>query len=138
MSLYIQRENGQPTHHLRRYTLRLDGFASVNAPYGGGEMVTKPLVFDPPADADSNVQLVLNYATAAVGGIRCELQDEAGKPVVGYAIEDCKEMVGDRIAGPVSWRGRSGLKALAGRPIRIRFHLKDADLYAIRFAPGRL
>jgi hypothetical protein len=30
---------------LRRFTLRVDGFVSVNAPYSGGEMMTVPLRF---------------------------------------------------------------------------------------------
>ena len=30
---------------LRRYTLRLDGFASVSSPMKGGELLTKPLIF---------------------------------------------------------------------------------------------
>ncbi len=45
MSLYVQRHYAQPSHHLQRLTLRSDGFVSVNAPYRGGEMVTRPLTF---------------------------------------------------------------------------------------------
>ena len=46
MSFYVQRNYGQKgTAYLERMTLRLDGFASLNAPYQGGEMVTKPLRF---------------------------------------------------------------------------------------------
>jgi hypothetical protein len=35
----------QPTAHLHRYSLRLDGFASMRAPYEGGELVTKLFTF---------------------------------------------------------------------------------------------
>jgi hypothetical protein len=42
MSIYVNQEYAQPTAHLRRHSLRLDGFASVCAPYAGGEMITKP------------------------------------------------------------------------------------------------
>ena len=42
MSLYVNQSYGQPSAHLRRYSLRLDGFASVHANYDGGEMITKP------------------------------------------------------------------------------------------------
>ena len=46
MSFYVQRNYGQKgAAYLERMTLRLDGFASLNAPYQGGEMVTKPLRF---------------------------------------------------------------------------------------------
>ncbi|HEY2584482.1 MAG TPA: sialidase family protein [Tepidisphaeraceae bacterium] len=72
MSLYVNENYAQPTAHLRRYTLRLDGFASVRADYDGGEMVTRPLKF-------TGSELLLNFATSAAGSIRVEVQDEAGR-----------------------------------------------------------
>jgi hypothetical protein len=39
---------------------------------------------------------------------------------------------GDSIAEPVIWKQGSDLKVLAGRTIRLRFQLKNADLYSIR------
>jgi hypothetical protein len=126
MSLYVQKDNGQATHHLQRYTLRLDGFASVNAPYGGGEMLTKPFTF-------TGKQLLLNCATSAAGGVRVEIQDESGKPMAGRTLADCPEIAGDEIERVISWQGGSDVSALAGKPVRLRFVMKDADLYSIRF-----
>lgn len=126
MSFYIQRNYGQPTHHLERQVLRVDGFSSVNAPYEGGEMHTRPLVFD-------GRELVLNYATSAAGGVRVELQDPDGQPLPGFALEDSDEIVGDEFERIVTWKGSGDVSALAGQPVRIRFALKDADLYALRF-----
>ncbi|HUT23838.1 MAG TPA: LamG-like jellyroll fold domain-containing protein [Sumerlaeia bacterium] len=37
-----------PSARLRRYTIRIDGFVSVQASRGGGEFFTRPLAFDPP------------------------------------------------------------------------------------------
>ena len=125
MLIHIQRDYAQPTHRLVRYTLRTDGFVSVNAPYAGGDLVTKPLVF-------SGKNLVLNYATSAAGGIRVEVQSPDGKPVPGHALADCQEIIGDQIERVVSWKG-GDLAKLAGQPVRLRFHMKDADLYSIRF-----
>ena len=45
MSIYVQRHYGLKTSHLERLALRLDGFASVHAPYAGGELWTRPLRF---------------------------------------------------------------------------------------------
>ncbi len=45
LSMYMSRNYGQPTAYLQRYTLRTDGFASVNAGYGGGEMQTRLIQF---------------------------------------------------------------------------------------------
>ncbi|HNT88489.1 MAG TPA: hypothetical protein PKL84_11550 [Candidatus Hydrogenedentes bacterium] len=112
---------------LRRYTMRIDGFASVFAPLGGGEMTTKPLIF-------SGDRLTLNFSTSAGGGIRVEIQDAAGNPVPGYALDACDEIFGDALECAVQWRGNADIAPLAGQPVRLRFALKDADVFALRFA----
>ena len=40
---------------------------------------------------------------------------------------------GDAIERQVTWKNGGDVSALAGRPVRLRFVLKDADLYALRF-----
>lgn len=126
MAFYIQRDYAQPTHYLQRMILRTDGFASVHAPYGGGEMITKPLVFE-------GTTLVINFATSAAGSIWVELQDAAGNAIPGFAREDVDEIIGDQIERTVTWKDNADLGALAGQPVRLRFIMKDADLYSIRF-----
>ena len=111
---------------LRRYTFRIDGFVAVNAPLAGGEMVTKPLLF-------SGDNLIINYSTSAAGSIQVEIQDAQGEPIEGYTLADCPEIIGDQIEHVVTWKDQSDLKSLAGKPVRLRFNLKDADLYSIRF-----
>jgi hypothetical protein len=112
---------------LRRYTLRIDGFVSIQAPYTGGELVTRPLVF-------RGNKLLLNFSTSAAGSIRAEIQDAQGRPLPGVALDDCPDVFGDSLERPVVWKAGSDLGKLAGQPIRLRFELRDADLYALRFA----
>ena len=126
LSIYIERENVQPTDHIRRYTIRLDGFASVHAPYEGGEMVTRPLKF-------SGRELAINFATSASGSIRCEIQDADGQPIPGFALANCKDIGGDEIEGAVRWKDGSDVSGLAGQTVRLRFVMKDADLFALKF-----
>jgi hypothetical protein len=38
-----------------------------------------------------------------------------------------------RVAKPVTWRARGDLAALGSRPIRLRFIMRDARLYAFQF-----
>ena len=134
MSLYVQRNYGQPTARLDRFTLRPDGFASVHAPYAGCELVTKLLQFNEPPGAGqpAALPLLLNVATSAAGSVRVEIQDAEGKPRPGFALDDCTEIIGDDLDRAVAWKG-GGLNALAGKPFRLRFAMKDADLYAIEF-----
>ncbi len=115
-----------PGSALRRYMLRLDGFVSVSAPMRGGELVTKPLRFQ-------GNRLLLNFSTSAAGSLRVELQDVDGNSIEGYTLSDCPPIFGDTIERQVSWKGARDVSKLAAKPVRLRFVLKDADLYSIRF-----
>ena len=126
MSIYVNQNYAQPTAHMRRYTLRLDGFASLKAPYKGGEMLTKCFTF-------SGKKLELNYATSAAGEIRVEIQDEHGQPVPGFRWEDSQMIVGNEISRIVSWNESEDVSSLAGKTIRLRITMKDADLYSLKF-----
>ena len=126
LSLWVQHNCGYATSHIRRYTMRVDGFVSVNAPYAGGQMTTKPLVF-------KGGRLTINFASSAGGGLRVEIQDASGQPIEGFAEADCPEIIGDEIDRTVSWKGGPDVSSLAGKPVRLRFVMRDADLYSIRF-----
>jgi hypothetical protein len=126
MSLYVMRHNQQPTSHLERLVLRVDGFASLHAPFAGGEMTTKPFRF-------AGQELTLNYATGAAGHVRVELQDVGGAPIHGHALEEADQIIGDEIERVVSWEGRTDVSGLAGQAIRMRIELGDGDLYSFQF-----
>ena len=126
MSVYVQKDYAQPTSHLRRYSMRLDGFASVQASHKKGEMVTKPFTFQ-------GNRLLLNFATSAAGSIRVEIQDSTGQPFPGYTLADSKEIIGNEIEQVVLWQHGDDVSQLTGETIRLRFVMKEADLYALRF-----
>jgi hypothetical protein len=126
MSFFANHDYSLPTAHVRRYSLRTDGLASVNAPYSGGELLTRPLTF-------RGRRLVLNYATSAAGHLRVEVQDVSGKPVSSYRLEDAVQMVGNELAAEVRWRGGPDLTPIAGQTVRLRFEMKDADLFSLQF-----
>ena len=126
MSIYVQRHYGQPTHYLQRLTFRTDGLAAVHAGYQPGELVTKPVTFE-------GRQLTLNMSSSAAGGVFVEIQDAAGQPIPGFTLAECRELNTDDLARVVSWKNGSDVSSLAGKPIRLRFRLKDADLFALQF-----
>lgn len=126
MSFYVNQHYAQPTAHLKRYSLRLDGFASVRAGATGGEFVTKPIIF-------SGRELQLNFATSAGGSVRFELQNPEGQAHTGFGLDDCAELIGNEITRAVNWTSGADLSKLAGQPVRLRCVLQDADLYAIQF-----
>ena len=91
-------------------------------------MLTKPIVV-------GGKELMLNYATSAPGGIRVEIQEADGEPIPGFTLAESRLMVGDSVEQAVRWTLKTDLADLVGRPVRLRFVMKDADLYALRFRP---
>ena len=61
-----------------RAVMRLDGFVSAEAEYGGGEIVTPIIRF-------SGERLELNVDTGGGGSVLVELQDAYGRPISGFA-----------------------------------------------------
>lgn len=112
----------------RRLTLRMDGFVSLWASARGGELLTKPLMFN-------GGNLTLNVSTSGAGSVQVEIQDGEGQPIPGYTLIDCPEIFGDDLAHVVRWRKGGDVRPLSGKTIRLRFVLRDADLYAFQFVP---
>lgn len=103
------------------YRLRLDGFVSVHAGYERGEFITKPFEF-------SGERLEINFSTSGAGRIGIELQTPDGDRLVKSV-----PLYGDEIGRVVKWVKSSTLRSHAGKPVRLRFVMNEADLYSIRF-----
>ena len=126
MSVYVNQDYAQPTAHLRRYSMRLDGFASLHSDFEGGELTTRPFTF-------SGSRLSINFSTSAAGGVKFELQTEAGDPIPGFTLAEAVEQIGNEIDRTVTWKSTSKLSSLAGEPVRLHCLVKDADLYSLQF-----
>jgi hypothetical protein len=107
--------------------LRWNGFASLRPTADEtGEMVTRPLM--------TTGRVLDVNAAAARGRIRVELQNAAGEPIPGFTLDDSRDICGEGLAQRVRWRGRDELPAVAVQgPFRMRFELRQADLYGFRF-----
>jgi hypothetical protein len=103
-------------------TLRLDGFVSVNAGEEEGTLTTRPLVF-------IGDTLVVN-ANAAGGSLTVEALDPTGKVIEGFGAADCAPVTTDSVRHVVSWKGDPDCHLLQARPLKLRFRLKNAKLYA--------
>ncbi len=108
-------------------TLRRDGFAGMVAD-GRGAIVTKPLVFD-------GGHLFVN-AECRFGAVSAEILGEDGHPVRGFAACDCAPFrQADSTKTELRFAGGS-LATLSGHPVRIRFILECATLYAFWVSPS--
>jgi hypothetical protein len=108
---------------------RLDGFVSADAAWGGGELVTPPVVF-------AGKRLVLNLDASAMGSCQVGLLDAAGNDVPGFAVDTCDIIRGNAVEKVVTWKGKSDLAALSGQAVRLRFVMRGAKLFAFQFAGG--
>jgi hypothetical protein len=118
------------TTPFRRFTLRTDGFASAHGGADAGELLTKPFVF-------TGNELSLNFSTSAGGSVAIEIQDAQGNPFPGFALEDHEALVGDSIDRISRWKKNSDLAAVAGKTVRLRFVLREADVFALQFRSAK-
>ncbi|MFN0171894.1 MAG: hypothetical protein ACKV22_36230 [Bryobacteraceae bacterium] len=106
--------------------LRRDGFASFHAGPRGGFVETRPIRF-------TGSRLLVN-ADAAQGDIRAEVVDERGRQVLaGWEVSHSRPVNGNHLAAVLEWSGRPDISALHGRTVRLRFRLRNADLYSFWF-----
>ena len=111
---------------INRVRLRRDGFMSADAGVAEGELTTVPLVFD-------GSRLELNVQTSVTGSLKAEILGEDGKALPGYSLDECRAIKGNFIRTVLSWKSGDDVSALQGRPIRLRFVMRHAKLYAFQF-----
>lgn len=105
---------------------RLDGFVSADADYAGGELTTPLIVFD-------GDRLVLNVDASAVGDARVEILSTNSQPVEGFSLANADTIRGNFIRRTVTWQGSDDVSSLKGQPVRLRFVVRAAKLYAFEF-----
>ncbi len=118
-------------------TLRRDGFASVSDQWPSGvaravsatrgTLTTRPIRF-------TGSQLFINANIA--GELRVEVLDANAKPIEGFAADRCVPVTGDSTRLAVRWAGNASLARFANTPIRFRFVLKRAQLFAFWVSPS--
>jgi hypothetical protein len=109
--------------------LRRDGFASLDSGRDGGTVTTRPVRF-------SGKYLFVNLA-ATEGSLRAEVLDEKGEPIAPFTKENCIPVKGDKTLLGVNWSGAEDLSAVAGKPVRFRFHIANSRLYSFWVSPEK-
>jgi len=127
-SMYVSEHYRHPEvrPRLRRLAIHPYGFVSVHADYEGGEFITKFIIFN-------GHYLKMNFSTSAIGSIKVEIQNTSGKPIPDYGLNDMEPIFGDALDKKVEWEKGGDLSELISKPVRLRFVLNDADIFAIQF-----
>lgn len=111
---YYERTPGR----VRRFAYRVDGFVALRGGADGGQMTTRPLQF-------KGRELLLNYVVNPGGSLTVDVFDQTGK-VIGKS----KPLSGDVVDAPVNWTQQPDLST---GNIQLRFNVKNADVYSLRF-----
>ena len=107
--------------------LREDGWAKLKPTYEQGKVYTTQFVFE-------GNSLKIN-ADCDYGFIRVEILDSKLEPYAGFSAQDCDPVHAPKgqIWHTVTWQGKTDVRALWNKPVRLCFHLLEASLYAFQF-----
>src|SRR5262249_33191180 len=103
-------------------TLRRDEFASMDAGESEGVLETRPVRF-------SGTRLFVNVDDPE-GELRVEALDVRGRVLEPFSGDRSATVRADRTAVEVRWKGTADIARAAGRPVRLRFHLRKGRLYS--------
>lgn len=98
---------------------------ALEAP-GEGKFSLYPLLF-------KGKRIYLNYCTKVAGYVQVEAQDAKGKTLPGRSFADCDPINGDSLEHLVTWRGQADLGHKPGQPVKLRFRLRYAKLFSVKF-----
>ena len=115
-------------------TLPLDGFVSMEAGPNPGMLTTKPIVF-------SGGKLSVNFVESVKGysgideksALRVEILDVNDRAIPGYSAAEADVIVRSNMHQIVTWKGNADVGSLAGKPVKLRWHLRNGKLYAFQF-----
>jgi hypothetical protein len=124
-------------------TLPMDRWVGLLAGLRIGTIVTRPLLFQGSrlmVDIEGSVPVDLNRAGQP--GFRpgrsfddCEVRvsvtDQSGGPIEGFTPDRAKPLYTSGVQ-EIAWEG-GRIAALAGKPIRLRFEMRNAALFSIQF-----
>lgn len=113
---------------LNTLILREDGWACLRPLYEEGRVLSQQFVFE-------GDELAIN-ADCTGGFVQAELLDPHFEPYPGFSRDDSVPAHAERpgqIWHTLQWKGQTDLRALWNKPVRLAFHLHQADLYSFQF-----
>ena len=104
--------------------LRLDGFCSMRARgRDEGWLISRREVFRTP-------RVLINATTGHGGFVEAELLDRDNRVIPGFSRQDCVRFQGDSVRRGLEWKTKGFPGKWRDSDKKIRFYLKDADLYS--------
>lgn len=122
--LYREEGTGRGTKYtagIGLATWKLDRFVSADGPKEGGVLTTVPVAF-------TGDRMEVNFVANPGGSVIVELLD-----MEGTILAASKPLQGDELRGTVNWTTGSITTSIIGKPIQVRFSLRDAQLFSFAF-----
>ncbi|MDI6828632.1 MAG: hypothetical protein QME62_09130 [Armatimonadota bacterium] len=104
-------------------TLRIDGFCSMRAGEKEGWFISRREVFETP-------QVIINAKVRTGGYIQAELLDRWNRILPGFSRQECVPFDGDSVKHVMGWKTKTFPADLQDADKKIRFYLKNADIYS--------
>ena len=104
-------------------TLRLDGFCSMRAGDTEGWLISRREPFRRPV-------VTINARTGADGFVLGEILDRRDRVLPGFSKDDCVPFRGDALRHELKWKSDQFSAAQKANDYKIRFRLKNAELFA--------
>lgn len=115
-------------HKVNRFEERQIGLVKIKRDrYIAREAGVEPGLIKTPLVVLEGEGLTLNV-DARDGEIRAQATEADGKPLPGFAFEDCTPINTDSLTAPVTWK--RPFSEISGKPLRLEFYLKNARLFA--------
>ncbi len=116
-----------------------DRFIGLQAGPEGGFLLTREFVLEGDRIKINCRSQVQNPPPIWGSLIKAELiqppkgEHQSATPYPGYSMEDCDPiMAEDEFHQVITWNGKSDLSSLNGKPIYIRFYIRNSTLYTFR------
>ena len=110
-----------------------DGFVSLEGARHDFSVVTTRSFTFTGQNLFLNMQAALQQWGAEPCEVKVEILDGRHAPIAGFAFDDADTLTTTNLDQKVTWQGRADVSALAGKPVRLRIHFKNAKLYAFQF-----
>ena len=136
-----QEEQGHFEGSIGLAKIKVDRFVEQRAREEAGYLLTKEFVLEGKAlhvNAECHKSTNLN----APPRLRVEILRhppfgghwEFREAYEGFSLEECDPLSIDHTDATVTWQGKSDLSSLAGKPVYLRFELRDMGIYSFRIA----
>ena len=132
---YIGKSEAHGNHHndgIGISAIKYGRFVGLKAGESGGTVTTHTLRLTHQGGRLPERGILSVNADASEGSIRFEILDENGTPIPDFSRDKSIALTDDNLRHYVRWKSQRTLYPVIGKPVKLRFHMKNATLYGFK------